>query len=1144
MAFVLAALLLLVAGAHSGPPAAVAADAVAADAVAADATADANPVIEAEVMPVLFPSGPWPWYAQGEISMDPQPAAAGQPTQICAAVINTDPLVSSAVLLEFAVAPLGIAVPFSVAGRVELSVPADGPARGCITWVPSAGGAWGVQVTLMQSGSSAQVRQWNVDVGERLVPGESHQLVFLVRNPNDGMAEITLGLIGPLPGWGFELSQDVLQRMAPGEARPVTLTVTPPAETPLPDGEVVLVDVEAYISRELIGGLRKLYRPPVLLHRFPEPPYAESEISIEPYPPRAGEPVQVCVTLRNPTDTAREVAVQYAWAPFGLGLPYTPIDGVRPLSMPAYSMVKNCIHWVPAYGGNQNVRVELLMEGYAPQVSTRQIDADEPLLPGVAHALTFPVSNPTEKETTIQIGIVPHLEGWGFELSADVLPNMGPGEIREVMLTTTPASGQPLPDAAVPVVDVEAYIDGELVGGFRKVLRPPVVLHRTPDPDYAEGEISIEPYPPRSGEPVEVCVQLRNPADTPRDVSLQYAWAPFGLGLPYTPIDGLRPVNLPAYSIVMNCIHWVPALGGNQSIRVELLMDGYAPQVSTRQIDAGEPLEPGVPHGLPFPVANPLNEPVTITLGIIPRVPDWGFELSADVLPNMGPGEIRQVILTTTPPVGEPLPEDGRPIVDVEAYAGGRLIGGFRKIYQPPVPIHRAGDPIYAEREIGVDPYPAIPGQPVRLSVEVRNLSDADQVVNATFSIAPFGIGLPFNTADIAPNPVQIYVPARGAASGQVMWSPPAFRGQFCVRVALQVEGLPEIWSQRDIDLGEPLRPGELHALVFPVGSGGATEPVTITLGVVNHLPGWTITVAPDALFGVKPGEIVTATLAVRPPMGANLGTGLPITDVEAYVDGRLLGGFRKLDIPPVPIHKPHEKVYAETELSITPEEPAVGQPATISAVIQNSGPDVSTVSLQFGWAHFGMGIPFSTSGISPSEVELQVSPAMTATASVTWVPEFAGTPCVQVRLRDAQGIYGELISQRNVRVIEAPPCGASQTYTFTVQNATDHAVTVDVGTMTLNVPSDWEVTVEPTSLVLAPGETATCTVTIKIPCPVTAGALAARETVRALQEAAGSVATVNVEGYAEGRLVGGIQLQFPTAEDAGWHVYLPLVMR
>jgi uncharacterized membrane protein len=97
---------------------------------------------------------------------------------------------------------------------------------------------------------------------------------------------------------------------------------------------------------------------------------------------------------------------------------------------------------------------------------------------------------------------------------------------------------------------------------------------------------------------------------------------------------------------------------------------------------------------------------------------------------------------------------------------------------------------------------------------------------------------------------------------------------------------------------------------------------------------------------------------------------------------------------------------------------------------------------------------------------------------------------------------------------------------------------------MTLNVPSDWEVSVEPTSLVLAPGETATCTVTIKIPCPVTAGALAARETVQALQEAAGSVATVNVEGYAEGRLVGGIQLQFPTAEDAGWHVYLPLVMR
>ena len=60
------------------------------------------------------------------------------------------------------------------------------------------------------------------------------------------------------------------------------MTVRPPLELP-PDGQAV-VDVEAFADDILIGGFRKIFRPPVILHRFPDPSYAEREITVHPYP--------------------------------------------------------------------------------------------------------------------------------------------------------------------------------------------------------------------------------------------------------------------------------------------------------------------------------------------------------------------------------------------------------------------------------------------------------------------------------------------------------------------------------------------------------------------------------------------------------------------------------------------------------------------------------------------------------------------------------------------------------------------------------------------------------------------------------------------------------------------------------------------
>ncbi|MFH1086696.1 MAG: NEW3 domain-containing protein, partial [Chloroflexota bacterium] len=420
--------------------------------------------------------------------------------------------------------------------------------------------------------------------------------------------------------------------------------------------------------------------------------------------------------------------------------------------------------------------------------------------------------------------------------------------------------------------------------------------------------------------------------------------------------------------------------------------------------------------------------------------------------------------------------------------------------------------------------------------------TDVDRVAMVTFGIAPFGIGLPYSTAHIAPNPIAIFIPAHGAARGSTWWRPPDWRGKVCVEVKVEIEDNRPIYSRRNIDVGEPLRPGVPHALVFPVGSGPATQPVTVTLGLKRLLPGWEVALSRDILPNVKPAEFVTLTLTVTPPLGARLGSGQPIVDVEAYVDGRLIGGFRKLDVPPVPIHKPHEKSYAESEIEINPDPPVQGQPSTVTVTVQNTSDVTRTVTLEFGWAHFGMGIPFTSTGMVPPIVPLTLGPAEAKTASVVWTPLLSGPQCVEVRLLDASGVYEPQRSRRNVKVDQRPPCGQTKTFTFTVHNDSNETATVDLGLITFNVPPDWVVTLNPSgSVQVGPGQDLIVTVTVYIPCPTTALAADRALQIVRMQAESGSVPTIDVEAYREGELVGGIELRFES-EPMEHRLALPLL--
>ena len=314
------------------------------------------------------------------------------------------------------------------------------------------------------------------------------------------------------------------------------------------------MDVEATAllqEPQLIGGFRKMDWPPVPLHIERDPPYAESEITVEPYPPRAGEPTRICVELTNQSDRPRTVDVDFeVSSELGIGLPFEPIDH-QSVEIPAHSTIRVCTTWVPPRGGQFCVQIVLRdPEGvYVDQCSQRNLDVNEILFVGQPQpAFVFPVRNPNPFQVTVNLTATNMSSFFDILLQRLDLPDMQPGETRPVTLTVMPRPGLAPEDGTI-IADVEAsFVNAQqeriLIGGIRKIYRPPIPIHRPGDPPYAEREISIEPYPPRAGEPTEICVELRNPTDSPQTIWVEFAVANFGIGLPWHAFHG-QLVTLP-----------------------------------------------------------------------------------------------------------------------------------------------------------------------------------------------------------------------------------------------------------------------------------------------------------------------------------------------------------------------------------------------------------------------------------------------------------------------------------------------------------------------------------------------------------------------------------------------------------------------
>lgn len=1076
----------------------------------------------------------------GSLHVIPDPAQVGEPVEIRVNLLNDD---SEAITrhVQFYWAEFGIGQErHPIGGRIPLALSPYSRGSVAVTWIPPEMGPYGFYAEIFYD-PRAVLRtasfQHNVFFQAHPDPDDG-QFVELfpyrLRNPLDVEADVMISpTTSPVFPDGWQVSFDPQQvTLGPGEAITASAIFTYAGGLPLPPSGEVIFEVHTAANGTPIGGFAKVFGAPLRLHVRPEPAFAESEISVNPYPVPAGEPAEICAEVRNVTQQPRYGLVHFFAAPFGIGQAFQPIAPPVEIFIPGLGVRRPCVHWVAPEGGQFAFEVAVETPGYpAPVISQRVMDVSK-VLPDTISILRFPVRNPFDEAVTLTLGLQPHVPGWGLELSQDVLPILQPGESRAVSLTVTVPPDGPMPPDEAPVVDVMAYSGSLQIGGFRKIYRPPVPMHRPADPIYAESEIMVHPYPPQAHEPTEICVEVRNPTSLDQAVILDYRWAEFGIGLPWHPIRTTGPITVPAEGLVIPCTMWVPPVGGRLGFEIELHIPGVEMSLkSQRVIDVGEILLPNQPTPFEFRVANPHPFPITVTLGAIRHVPQWEVAFDPPVL-YLLPDTDLPVVMTVIPVQnpGDPEPREGEPVIDVEAYWEGNdergLLGGFRKLFFPPVPIHRPEDPSYAEREIDIFPYPPHAGEPTNVLFEARNPTPAPQVVTVTFEIADFGIGLPFQPIDVR----SIDLPPDGTQAVRTVWVPP-FEGEFCVRVRVEAPFFDEpFYSSRNVSIVRLPQPyGTSEVFRFAIGDNGmAMRPLTVTLGLRKHLPNWQVELGPSEIVFTPGQSLATAVLTITPPADPDdlPQDGSPVADVSAFANGELIGGIRKVWRPPVPLGQLGEPGYAESEITINPDPVVVGQPATFSAEVRNNSDYTQTIHVQFGWAEFGAGIPFSTTDVVPTQTVIILNPHMTTTVSAQWTPQHGGHYCVQIILTEEQ-THVEQRSQRNVDPIEVPETHCEPfTRDFWLYNSTPLPVTVTIGASAINLPEGWSYSIAPTEAALGPFHGITITVTITPVCNLASQRLS----LSSAQDQADGPAKIQVEGYdQDGQLIGGVELQLST---------------
>jgi len=399
--------------------------------------------------------------------------------------------------------------------------------------------------------------------------------------------------------------------------------------------------------------------PPVT---FPnnQPPYAEQEIQIYPYPMVTGHSTDLSVKVRNLLSTTQIVTVTFEGANFGIGQSFGPTPANPPsvnprvVTLPPNGTVEVHMDWTPIVSGHYCIRVKIEGKGFAPIYTYRNLDVMEDLRPGQTDTLTFTVGNPTATVANVHLVVDNTCPGWNVSVNPEFLLNMAPGEERKAHLLVTPPNPAILGTACH--IDVQGWIGDQLIGGIRKLDVPPINLPHS-DPSWLEKEISTKPDPLVVGQPGQLCIELNNPFPFPRVVSVDFSVADFGAGVPFTPVGSLTPITLPANSLAKYCIPYTPPAGGtlHRCVLVTLHQAGFQDQQSQRNLQLRRQTIRDISglYGveIPFTVGNtkPFTQPLKIDVNVIGLPPVFKFHILPDPPPDLKPNETQNFVLRLEP---------------------------------------------------------------------------------------------------------------------------------------------------------------------------------------------------------------------------------------------------------------------------------------------------------------------------------------------------------------------------------------------------------------------------------------------------------------------------------------------------------------
>jgi hypothetical protein len=396
-----------------------------------------------------------------------------------------------------------------------------------------------------------------------------------------------------------------------------------------------------------------------------DPPYAESEIQVYPYPLVTGTPTQFSVRVFNNSAMSKTVTVTFQTSPnnFGIGIPFSTLavpgnPRVVTIGPSGYAEVQ--INWTPDRSGHYCIAVKIESAGYTPLYTYRNLDVAEDLRPGQTDVLTFSVANPTAATANITLTVDNTCPGWTAVVNPPVIVGAVPGTIYTATLSVTPPNPAVLGTGCH--IDVQGWIGDQLIGGIRKLDVPPINLPHS-DPPWLEKEISTIPMVPISGTLNQVCIELNNPWNFTRTVTVTFSEADFGAGIGFTPIKPLPSTytfNLPPNSVHKYCVNWQPMTGGtlHRCLLVTLQQPGFQNQTSQRNVNLMKrsDLSNSGSIQIPFTVGNPFSFTSKLDLnGILIVLNKWKLQFmgpgGGDPPPNLGPHEMWNGILELVPAV-------------------------------------------------------------------------------------------------------------------------------------------------------------------------------------------------------------------------------------------------------------------------------------------------------------------------------------------------------------------------------------------------------------------------------------------------------------------------------------------------------------